>query len=122
MSGIDGKTVQICKEKLLMAKNELLNRFTLNKNDFDSRDIGRDEADQSVGMLAESQFLTLQERIRSQILEVETALAKIERGLFGVCEETEEYISSNRLLALPWTRLSIEGAELRDQLSRKYAK
>ena len=50
------------------------------------------------------------------------ALARIEQGTFGVCEETEEVIESERLLAIPWTRLSIEGAEIREAVSRRFAR
>ena len=60
--------------------------------------------------------------MRNQLLEIEMALARIEQGTFGFCEETEEPIESERLLAIPWTRLSIEGAEMREAVGRKYAR
>ncbi len=55
-------------------------------------------------------------------MEIEGALGRIEKGLYGVCEETEEIIEAERLLAIPWTRLSIEGAEIRESLGKKYAR
>jgi DnaK suppressor protein len=48
------------------------------------------------------------------LIEIEFALARIENGQYGVCEETEEFIEHERLLAIPWTRFSIEGAEIRE--------
>jgi DnaK suppressor protein len=60
--------------------------------------------------------------MRTQLLEIEMALSRMEQGTFGVCEETEEVIEADRLLAIPWTRLSIEGAELREAVSRKFAR
>jgi DnaK suppressor protein len=49
-------------------------------------------------------------------------LGRIEKGTYGVCEETEEPIEVERLRAIPWTRLSIEGAELREALEHRYAR
>jgi DnaK suppressor protein len=119
---ISTKVLNACKEKLITLKAELLNRMRSNHLEFRSRDRGGDETDQAVDNLAEGQFLTNQERLRGQLLEIEIALAKIERGVYGICEETEEQIETERLLAIPWTRLSVEGAEIREDLSKRYAK
>ncbi|PIS10586.1 MAG: molecular chaperone DnaK, partial [Bdellovibrio sp. CG10_big_fil_rev_8_21_14_0_10_47_8] len=80
-----------------------------------------DEIDQTVAQLAEHHFLVSQERVRRQLLEIEFALARIEAGQFGICEETQEPIEIDRLLAIPYTRLSIEGAEIREMSQRKFA-
>ena len=50
------------------------------------------------------------------------ALSRIDSGTYGICEETEEVVEAERLLAIPWTRLSIEGAEIRESLNKRYAK
>ena len=55
-----------------------------------------------------------------QLLEIEAALHRISAGTYGICEETEEFIEQERLQALPWTRLSIEGAEIREALTKTY--
>ena len=68
------------------------------------------------------EFLSQQERLRTQLVEIENALARIENGTFGVCEETEEFIEHDRLRAIPWTRLSIEGAEIRESVNKKFAR
>jgi DnaK suppressor protein len=115
---IDSKFIALCKQKLISTKAELLNRFHTHFLDFQERERGGDEADQSVSMLAENQLFASHQRLRRQILEIESALMRIERGTFGVCEETEEPIEKDRLLAIPWTRLSIEGAEIREAASQ----
>lgn len=122
MSYLSKKILTLCKEKLLESKASILNRIRSNHSEFHSRDRSGDETDQAVNVLAEDQFLNIQERLRIQLLEIEVALAKIERGIYGICEETEEPIEIERLLAIPWTRLSVEGAEIRDDLSKRYAK
>jgi DnaK suppressor protein len=122
MGAVSERVLKQCKTKLLEKKAEILNRVRENHRDYHSRDRGGDESDQAVDALAEEQFLTTQERMRAQLLDIEIALAKIEQGAYGVCEETEEIIEEKRLLAIPWTRLSIEGAEIREDLSKRYAK
>ena len=67
-------------------------------------------------------MLNLNDRLRSQLYEIESALGRIENGSFGMCEETEEIIEVERLRAIPWTRLSIEGAEIRESVNKRYAR
>jgi DnaK suppressor protein len=115
--------VMECRKKLLIAKQDVLNRFrTAQKEAVHMDKSAGDEGDQSVAHIEEHSFLVAQERMRNQLLEIEMALSRIEQGTFGVCEETEEVIESDRLLAIPWTRLSIEGAELREAVSRRFAR
>lgn len=115
-----------CQRKLLTMKQEILNRVRSTAQQFSlsqaSRSTSGDEIDQTVAQLEENNFLSAQERLRGHLVEIEMALARIENGSFGTCEETEEPIEVERLMAIPWTRLSIEGAELREALARKYAR
>lgn len=122
--GLSKDLIEKCKTKLLSAKAEILNRVRESRNDlYNSEDAkGGDEGDQTLRALAESEFLSMHERLRKQLMEIESALSRIEKGLYGVCEETEEMIEPERLLAIPWTRLSIEGAEIRESIGKKYAR
>ena len=124
MSGLSRDLIEKCKAKLIQAKAEILNRVRESRNDlYNSEDAkGGDEGDQTLRALAEAEFLSMHERLRKQLMEIEGALGRIEKGLYGVCEETEEIIEPERLLAIPWTRLSIEGAEIRESLGKKYAR
>lgn len=108
--------VQICKRKLIDAKQEILNRYKDAQKmlSVHADDRGGDEADQTVRILAEKEALLTQKRLREALLEIESALARISSGAYGICEETDEPIESERLLVIPWTRLSIEGAETRE--------
>ena len=103
-----------CQEKLLSQKAELLNQFQSQRSLFIEREFKGDEIDLSSSLLQEHQMHATQGRIRHLLLEIELALARIETGQYGICEETEEFIEHERLLAIPWTRLSIEGAEIRE--------
>ena len=114
--------IQECRKKLLQTKAEILNRVKDARNDLSNEDRGGDEADQTVRVLAEAETLTFHERMRYQLIEIESALARIENGSYGVCEETDEFIEPERLKAIPWTRLSIEGAEIRESMNKRYAR
>ena len=122
MAGIESKLLEECKKRLLSAKMDILNRVKETRRDLHFEDKGGDEADQTVRVLAEAETLTLHDRLRSQLLEIEIALSRIQNGSYGICEETEEPIEHERLLAIPWTRLSIEGAEIRESLQKRYAR
>lgn len=118
---LDKNVLQVCKQKLLTAKADLLNRFQTHFHDFRERERGGDEADQTMSLLAENNLFASQQRMRQQLLEVEYALSRIEKGTYGICEETDETIEPERLIAIPWTRLSIEGAEIRESSDSKRA-
>nr|BFD61281.1 TraR/DksA family transcriptional regulator [Bdellovibrio sp. CKG001]BFD64745.1 TraR/DksA family transcriptional regulator [Bdellovibrio sp. HM001]BFD68952.1 TraR/DksA family transcriptional regulator [Bdellovibrio sp. HAGR004] len=121
-SRISENVMMECRRKLLTAKQDVLNRFRTAQRELVHQEKGGDEADQSVAHIEEHSFLISQARMRNQLVEIEMALARIEQGTFGICEETEEPIETERLLAIPWTRLSIEGAEMREAVSRKFAR
>lgn len=116
------KVVKECREKLMKTKMDLLNRVKEAREKLDLGEKGGDEADQTMRLLAEQEMLNLNDRLRSQLFEIESALSRIESGAFGLCEETDEPIEVDRLRAIPWTRLSIEGAEIRESLNRRYAR
>lgn len=119
---ISSQIILICKTKLLELKRDLLNRVKNEKSNFVVMEKTGDESDQASVAMAENNFLVSQERLRFQLSEIEFALSRIESGTFGVCEETEELIEEDRLLTLPWTRLSIEGAEMREELNKRHAR
>jgi RNA polymerase-binding protein DksA len=54
--------------------------------------------------------LGLVEKERNLLREINTALAKIMDGTYGICEGTAKPISKVRLEAQPWARFSIEYA------------
>lgn len=120
---ITNEIISECRQKLILMKQDLLNRIRGAKLEVSAYDkmVG-DEVDQLVAQQAENNFVMNQNRIRTQLFEIELALSRIQSGQFGICEETEEPIEVERLLALPYTRLSIEGAEMRDAMAKKFAR
>lgn len=121
MTNINTSVINECRHKLLQTKEDVLNRIVAIRRELANKETRGDEADLSVSNLEETQSLTTQHRLRTQLFEIEAALYRIHKGEYGRCEETEEPIEVERLMAIPWTRLSIEGAEIRDSLKKKYA-
>lgn len=121
-SSLKPEIVSELKRKLVMKRAELINRLKSQRAEIQNGfELRGDEVDQVVAVQSENAALAFQNRIREELLEIEMALARIQQGTFGVCEETEEIIEIERLMALPWTRLSIEGAEIREAVRKRFA-
>ncbi len=110
------------RQRLIQERAETLNSLLGLRQDLVNLDRGGDEVDQSVGLLAENQNLSLSQRLRAHLIEIDLALSRIEQGVYGICEETGESIESGRLMAVPWTRLSLEGAEIRESLKKVFSR
>lgn len=119
---ITTKIIETCRQKLLVLKADLLNQLRTIKTDFNLVDKSRgDESDLAAAHQEEHSFLINQRRLKTQILEIEFALSRMEQGTYGFCQETDEPIEIERLLAIPWTRYSIEGAEIKEAVEKKSA-
>ncbi len=64
--------------------------------------------------------LRARDRQRKLISKINAALARIEEGTYGYCEETGEPISIKRLEARPIATLSIEAQERHERRERVY--
>ena len=116
--------IKYCKEKLLKKKAELMNRVVESCGELSGfvEYSGGDEGDQAVRVLKEGEFLSMNERFNRQLEEIERALARIEDGSYGICEVTGDQIEFERLKAIPWTSCSVEGAEIKESMNKKYAR
>jgi DnaK suppressor protein len=109
------------KRKLLVWKEEILqeSRETLaalqsdNENHPDLADRASSETDRSIELRS-------RDRQRKLISKIEAALARIDEGVYGYCEETGEPISLKRLDARPIATLSIEAQERHERRERVY--
>jgi DnaK suppressor protein len=81
-------------------------------------DSSRREGDQTdhASAAAEREFaLQNRERIQMLLRQAERALAKLDNGTYGYCEDTGEPIDLKRLLAQPATSLSLAAQETRER-------
>ena len=109
------------RRKLLEWKEEILreSRETLaalqaeNENHADIADRASSETDRAIELRA-------RDRQRKLISKIDAALARIDEGTYGYCEETGEPISLKRLAARPIATLSIEAQERHERRERVY--
>ena len=109
----DEKFLKAQKELLLEHKQKTMNNINNQSKDdlhVDSDEIIED-GDQAQTYLNQNISFGLRERDLFKLREIEAALARIEDGTYGICEELDEPIGKKRLQKMPWTRLSIQAAE-----------
>jgi len=107
------------RKKLLDWRSQILreSRFTLEhlaereRNHPDLADRATSEADHAIELRA-------RDRQRKLISKIDAALARIEDGTYGYCEETGEPIGVRRLDARPIATLSIEAQERHERRER----
>ena len=80
-----------------------------------------DEVDLASSDLNQSLSLRLRDRELAMLQKIETALAKIEAGTFGICEGCEEPIEVKRLEARPVADLCIRCKEAQELQEKIYA-
>lgn len=80
-----------------------------------------DLADAAAREQERARITRLVERERRLLDEVNRALAKFERGTFGLCEGTGEPIELRRLRACPWARNTVEYQASLDETTRRGA-
>jgi DnaK suppressor protein len=108
-----------CRVKLLKVRQETMNGLQALNPSLATEMVG-DEADLASAHISQTQALNQRDKFLAKIKEIDDALARIENGSYGICEETEEPIEDKRLAAIPWTRLSLEGAEVREREQKRY--
>ena len=99
-----GKLLRWKEEILREARETLAHLQSENENHPDLADRASSETDRSIELRA-------RDRQRKLIAKIDAALARIEDGTYGYCEETGEPISLRRLEARPIATLSIDAQE-----------
>lgn len=64
--------------------------------------------------------LRTRDRARKLIVKIEEALARVEDGTYGYCEDTDEPIGLRRLEARPIATLSLEAQERHERMERSH--
>jgi DnaK suppressor protein len=116
------KDFQHFRELLLQQRSEILNKTDSFKGESFIESTGSgDEGDLAASELNLSLTLRLQERQAQLLQKVDRALAKIDGGSFGLCEQCEEDISVNRLKARPVATLCISCKDEQESKERVFA-
>jgi DnaK suppressor protein len=102
------------KEDILREAKETLQHLQdENQNHPDLADRASSETDRAIELRA-------RDRQRKLTAKIDAALARIDDGSYGFCEETGEPISLKRLEARPIATLSIEAQERHERRERVY--
>jgi len=121
---MDKKKQEYFRKLLIEKRTQILDRTALRVKE--ALEMNRedlvDESDHAAALIQQGMAMEVQERDRLLLRDVERALAKLEQGVYGFCEDTEEPIDEGRLEAQPWTRFSVEAAEKREQQRRRFAR
>jgi DnaK suppressor protein len=95
------------------AKETLQHLQDENQNHPDLADRASSETDRAIELRA-------RDRQRKLIAKIDAALARIDEGTYGFCEETGEPIALKRLEARPIATLSVEAQERHEKRERVY--
>lgn len=96
------------RNQLLVAKEELIGRPRVSTVTVTEVGDAMDTADQAS---AAEEAGARNDRDAGRLAQIEHALAKFERGEYGLSEDSGEPIGYGRLHALPWARLTISEEE-----------
>ncbi len=108
-----GCNVSAKKRRLKEAKGTLAHLQAENENHPDLADRASSETDRAIELRA-------RDRQRKLIAKIDAALARLDDGTYGYCEETGEPISLKRLEARPIATLSVEAQERHERRERIY--
>ena len=100
------------RQKLLKWRQDLINESqeTINNLRGEVRDVG-DEAERASRETENSLELRTRDRYRKLLNKIDQALARIDEGEYGYCEETGEEIGLDRLEARPIATLCLDAQE-----------
>src|SRR5215831_2144560 len=116
------KDLKRFRDILLEKKEDILKnaKRTLNEDmTLDSDDLP-DEMDLASSEYIQSFTFRLRGREKTFLKKIDHALAKIDAGTFGICEDCEEPISAKRLEARPETTLCIRCKEDQERIEKAY--
>lgn len=109
MKHLTKKQLKTLEARLLEVRREILG--DVEKSKAHTQEIGDDGTQDIADMAADSYsrqvLMDLGERERGRLREVEAAFRRMEDGIYGVCEESDEPIPYSRLEAIPYARYTV---------------
>ncbi|MGB3682848.1 MAG: TraR/DksA C4-type zinc finger protein [Rubrobacteraceae bacterium] len=113
---LDEQFVEKQRTRLEELKEELLDiRRGMEEDERDrsqeEQDTELDSGDESQQMFTREMDATIGEQTERRLQDVERALAKVEEGSYGVCDDTGEEIAKGRLEAMPEAIRTVEAQQ-----------
>jgi len=95
------------RKKLVQMRDDLLHTVRQKQEmDVGGMDVG-DEADQATSSLEKEMLFELNDNERTMLDQIEGALRKMEKNVYGLCESCQQPIAKLRLEAVPFARYCI---------------
>ncbi|MDR0695897.1 MAG: RNA polymerase-binding protein DksA [Holosporales bacterium] len=108
------------RSKLLNWKMELVKESEEARVMLEENRLEPDIIDSACNVLQQNFELRTKDRARKLIHKIDQAIAKIDNGTYGYCEQTGEPIGLKRLEARPIAAFCIEAQERHEKMERDY--
>ncbi len=110
---MDKKNLEYFKNKLLDARNQILNSGVLsNFEDLQiNTDDTADEGDLATSTVNQQVSFSIREKEMAKLKRIDAALGRVEDASYGFCLESGDEIEHRRLENQPWAEFCIEVAE-----------
>ncbi len=105
------------REILLKQREELLKSISEDRSSIEVTSHG-DLVDQSSNYAEREMLLGMTEHEMNKLRDIDAALGRIEKGTYGICEDTGQEIPEARLRALPTTTLTLDAQRARERAGR----
>jgi DnaK suppressor protein len=113
--------VEYFRQKLLRWRSELLADSAETLRSLQEESLLKPDLTDRASLETERSIeLRTRDRERKLISKIDAALARLDSGTYGYCEETEEPIGIRRLEARPIATLSIEAQERHERMERTH--
>jgi len=113
--------LEFFKERLMQQKQDIIESLKETSENLQNQDREADDNDRA--SLEEERWLELRIREREAKLlsKIDEALARIEDGSYGYCEDTGDEIGLERILVRPTATLSIDAKQRRESIERGFS-
>jgi RNA polymerase-binding protein DksA len=113
--------LEFFKERLIQQKQDIIESLKETSENLQNQDREADDNDRA--SLEEERWLELRIREREAKLlsKIDEALARIEDGSYGYCEDTGDEIGLERILVRPTATLSIDAKQRRESIERGFS-
>ena len=101
------KEIKEIEQHLLEMRKEILERIKSKKNEEMPENETGDEADLAAQSLEKEVLFELNDSSHEKLDQIEAALRRISKGIYGTCEYCRKPIPKKRILALPFARYCI---------------
>lgn len=118
---MNDQQLEFFRTRLTLLRNELQAKVDETVEHMREQELVADPADRATVEEEHALELRTRDRERKLLKKIKQALARVEDGSYGFCEETGEPIGLARLIARPTATLSVEAQSRRERMQKMFA-